>query len=426
MDGSWGNNGMSWPQAPGGPGPDVFGHLHMPQQSPTPATSSAAPTPFKADSLRAKTTEIPAMMAPAGQAITVVILPHDDEDDVPEVEDFFSDLKPAAPADPMLVASEADANLTAATPPAMTPTAEDIAIAQLYCLNVARPEVTAGLAQCLGPPPHIAQMLGLGRPGARPAAPVQVPVPVPVPGLPVPGMPVPGMPVPGMPVPGPPALPMPPLAGQRIIGADPLGEAQRQQAAAMLPGQPVPPGPPGGKIGAKGAGPRRDCSQDFTLRMKNLPQNSNSGEIWNKYLEKGVEGITDVYLIPGKPFGFLRFLSEDHGMRALPLKIVVQGVAIDLEVATGKKLSKGDEMSQEKLEEEQHRQLQLQWKLMLQQQKHKEKVERERQEKEMHGQPHGQPDFGGDMPIPPMPEDMQKLQELQRQEAELGRRSSPY
>eukprot|EP00929_Paragymnodinium_shiwhaense_P066733 TRINITY_DN33511_c0_g1_i1.p1 TRINITY_DN33511_c0_g1~~TRINITY_DN33511_c0_g1_i1.p1 ORF type:complete len:303 (-),score=87.83 TRINITY_DN33511_c0_g1_i1:58-966(-) len=228
----------------------------------------------------------------------------------------------------------------AASSAMMQPTPEDMIIAQLYSLNLPRPEVAAGLAQCLYPPPDIAQVLGLG-----PAPPGVVIGP---------------------------RVALPPQFGI----ADPLAEAQQQQANAQLM---VATGANKNNSGrdSQNKGRKRDSSHDFTLRMKNLPQNSNSAEIWKKYIEKGVEGITDVYLIPGKPFGFLRFSSEEQGLRALPLKIVVQGVAIDLEVATGKQKAtsaKDDRDTHVQQEEEQHRQLQLQWKLMLQQQKREEKM----------------------------------------------------
>merc|ERR1712232_886286 len=91
---------------------------------------------------------------------------------------------------------------TTRTTQGLMPTAEDMMIAQLYALNLPRPEGAAGLSQCLYPPPELAQMLGLGP--APPGAVIG------------------------------PGVPLPAQFGGHGVALDPLMEAQQQQAQAAL------------------------------------------------------------------------------------------------------------------------------------------------------------------------------------------------
>lgn len=82
---------------------------------------------------------------------------------------------------------------------------------------------------------------------------------------------------------------------------------------------------------------------EYSVKVSGVGRGVGSNDVRRVFEDKGYRDITDVYMPPGKEFGFVRFSNEDEANRAVEQQgIVVRGMELGLELAVSdKKFGKG-------------------------------------------------------------------------------------
>merc|ERR1740121_2363285 len=88
--------------------------------------------------------------------------------------------------------------------------------------------------------------------------------------------------------------------------------------------------------------PMMTGDSEFSIKVGNLPPNSNPQDICDAFAEQGIDTMTDCYIPQGRGFGFVRFSSSYEGKLALQRRPILRGMALTLEPAVGTKRSSGE------------------------------------------------------------------------------------
>jgi len=77
---------------------------------------------------------------------------------------------------------------------------------------------------------------------------------------------------------------------------------------------------------------------EFSVKVSGVGRGVGSNDVRRVFEDSGYRDITDVYMPPGKEFGFVRFSNEDEAIKAVDQQgIVVRGVELRLEMSSSEK-----------------------------------------------------------------------------------------